>query len=472
MGTKLRNELTVKMNFIKKHFSSLICHTNSYNLNSDLSPINFVKWILPLFFLTASCLTPIYAVPFFASVPHINCPLNPNCTLEIEASLKVTVFDHFDSNWWNGFNWIKLVFFIGFAVSHFSVGFLGDYFGKWNVFKFLVKTLILASLLTSLTNNIFIFSILWFVIAYCSTASYPLVVCTVLETVDSVFDSFRYRILIGIIFQMSWTTGMLVICSTITLLYFVSKKTVWKSKICQEVTKYDTQEEFSFSQFSQTMKFSYINILVLSLTWFNLGYNYYGIMNTWRFLSRHGKIFQQNILGSLLALLAKILALMVCISVKRKRLPLCIFQLLTSVIYVCLVWFDSEDFYQDMDYQINSPSVKYVFLVHLSALLEAAAFALIWVITPECFPKRYRTTCVGFCSGFARIGAITGIVFSEFNILFLNAPVLLLARALAFLSSILVPFLPEMTKHKMPETYQDIQKVQFPREESDSRSPT
>ena len=187
-----------------------------------------------------------------------------------------------------------------------------------------------------------------------------------------------------------WLTVMLVICSTITLLYFVSKKIVWKSKICQEVTKYDTQEEFSISQFSQSMKFSYINILVLSLTWFNLGYNYYGIMNTWRFLSRHGKIFQQNILGSLLALLAKILALMVCISVKRKRLPLCIFQLLTSVIYVCLVHFDNEDFYQDMDYQINSPSVKYVFLVHLSALLEAAAFALIWVITPECFPKRYR----------------------------------------------------------------------------------
>ena len=256
-------------------------------------------------------------------------------------------------------------------------------------------------------DNIFIFSILWFVIAYCSTASYPLVVCTVLVTVDSVFDSFRYRILIGIIFQMSWTTGrlycnlvvylcndwltvMLVNCSTITLLYFVSKKSVWKSQICQEVTKYDTQEEFSISQLSQTLKFSYINILVLSLTWFNLGYNYYGVMNTWRFLSRHGKIFQQNILGSLLALLAKILALMVCISVKRKRLPLCVFQLLTSVIYVCLVWFDSEDFYQDMDYQINSPSVKYVFLVHLSALLEAAAFALIWVITPECFPKRYR----------------------------------------------------------------------------------
>ena len=150
--TKLRNGLTVKMNFIKKYFSKLICHSNSYNLNSDLSPRNFVKWILPLFFLTASCLTPIYTVPFFASVPHINCPLNPNCTLEIEASLKVTVFDHFDNNWWNGFNWIKLVFFIGFAVSHFSVGFLGDYFGKWNVFKFLVKTLILASMLTSLTS--------------------------------------------------------------------------------------------------------------------------------------------------------------------------------------------------------------------------------------------------------------------------------------------------------------------------------
>ena len=47
-----------------------------------------------------------------------------------------------------------------------------------------------------------------------------------------------------------------------------------------------------------------------------------------------------------------------------------------------------------------------------------------------------------------------------------------LAGALAFLSSILVPCLPEMIKHKMPETYQDIQKVQFPREENDLSSPT
>merc|ERR1711963_858447 len=61
-----------------------------------------------------------------------------------------------------------------------------------------------------------------------------------------------------------------------------------------------------------------------------------------------------------------------------------------------------------------------------------------------------------------RIGAITGIILGDYNLFHLFTPVLILAGTLALFSSILVPFLPDMTKQKMAKTYQDIQKVQFP----------
>ena len=73
----------------------------------------------------------------------------------------------------------------------------------------------------------------------------------------------------------------------------------------------------------------------------------------------------------------------------------------------------------------------------------------------------FRTGFVGLCSGVARIGAITGIILGDYNLFHLFAPVLILVGTLALFSSLLVPFLPDMTKHKMAKTYQDIQKVQF-----------
>ena len=56
---------------------------------------------------------------------------------------------------------------------------------------------------------------------------------------------------------------------------------------------------------------------------------------------------------------------------------------------------------------------------------------------------------------------MTGIIFGDYNLFHLCAPVLIFAGTLALFSSILVPFLPDMTKQKMAMTNQDIQKVQF-----------
>ena len=57
---------------------------------------------------------------------------------------------------------------------------------------------------------------------------------------------------------------------------------------------------------------------------------------------------------------------------------------------------------------------------------------------------------------------MTGIILGDYNLFHLCAPVLIFAGTLALFSSILVPFLPDMTKQKMAMTNQDIQEVQFP----------
>ena len=49
-----------------------------------------------------------------------------------------------------------------------------------------------------------------------------------------------------------------------------------------------------------------------------------------------------------------------------------------------------------------------------------------------------------------------GISFGEFDVLHRYEPTMILAAALSILSAVLLPILPEMTKRKMPDTYEDI----------------
>ena len=76
-----------------------------------------------------------------------------------------------------------------------------------------------------------------------------------------------------------------------------------------------------------------------------------------------------------------------------------------------------------------------------------------------------RTSFVGICSGMARIGAIIGIIFGEYDMFHFLKPVLVFAGTLSIISAMLITFLPETTKSKMPETYQDIQMIKIPKKD-------
>ena len=126
----------------------------------------------------------------------------------------------------------------------------------------------------------------------------------------------------------------------------------------------------------------FMNILVLKLTFFTLGYNCYGIMNGWKGISIHQKVFEHNILAVVLGWIGKIGAFVVCYITKRKCLPLMILQIFTAICYFIL---------PSVEFDPNQPfGLGMMFVIHVSRFFNMTSFALVWTIAPETFPKKYR----------------------------------------------------------------------------------
>ena len=54
------------------------------------------------------------------------------------------------------------------------------------------------------------------------------------------------------------------------------------------------------------------------------------------------EIFEHKILSSLLAFVTKLQPLVLCYSVKLKRLPLSVLQAFTAIFYLCLLFFNGD----------------------------------------------------------------------------------------------------------------------------------
>ena len=82
--------------------------------------------------------------------------------------------------------------------------------------------------------------------------------------------------------------------------------------------------------------------LVLSFTWFVIGFNYYGLLHSWCKISNAHKKFENDCLSAMLGFMAEILALLVCFIVKRKRLPLTILQIFSAITYFIMTSIDLD----------------------------------------------------------------------------------------------------------------------------------
>ena len=140
------------------------------------------------------------------------------------------------------------------------------------------------------SDNIYIFSFLWFVIAYFSTASYLLLSGPILETADRVTSEWKWRLIIGCFFQMSWTVGrlfcnfvvfvsqswvsvILVLIVILLLVYFIFDDNIWDEDFIKNVEEQNLDQNGFFTDLNAN-KTLYLNMMVLSVTWFTLGWEY------------------------------------------------------------------------------------------------------------------------------------------------------------------------------------------------------
>ena len=105
----------------------------------------------------------------------------------------------------------------------------------------------------------------------------------------------RLFVLLTVYICNEWTTVLAIIISVIAIMFFTLKDNVWNSDI---VKNYNNQVKTgSFEGLIKECKSNFVHIIVLSLAWFTLGYNYYGRMNTWRNVSSNGMFSEKRPMG-------------------------------------------------------------------------------------------------------------------------------------------------------------------------------
>ena len=364
---------------------------------------NLLQWIALNSLLSAASWAHVYTFRLFATnAQKLKNPLNITLYELVESDDVYPKCDKPEDNLC-GLVWVKLVFFIGFGFSQYSMGFLADKFGPYQVLKIVIKLLIMSGIAATLSSNIYVFCTMWFMVAYTCTAVFLLSISQVLEQLDEKTNSWKWRLFIGSSYQMSWILGrcmshfiiyilndwvdvMLTVTLILTCLLFALEKQIWTKEFT-----YRQRYSNPVKALVKTKGSNVLNIILLSLTWFVLGFNYYGNMNNFdNNVADSNKTFEHFLLQTLLAIVAKMLALFICLFVHRKCFPMTFIQVMLAITYFVLLAYDPEHIDKTETNSLFSPVNILMFLTHLTTFWVSASFELIWIITPETFPREYR----------------------------------------------------------------------------------
>ena len=190
----------------------------------------------------------------------------------------------------------------------------------------------------------------------------------------------RLLVILAVYVSNDWITVLVILISAITLTFFLLKNKIWSSKIVKNHNIHQGAKIVSFGGQMKNCYSNYTSISVLSLTWFTLGYNYYGLMNSWK------NLFAHSALSNFLGLFGKVMAFIICLCVRRKILPTVILQIVTGGCYLALIFLTVPK----ENGKVDPTSVITIFIVHITNFINSAVFSLVWCITPETFPKNYR----------------------------------------------------------------------------------
>ena len=453
-------------------------------------------WLLASSVLVTACLTHTYAAPFLAYEPERVHPCVSNASKAF-SPLATTLYHDFDPEAYDRYHdldeeenceevsdahhnyyhhdeeslccmmSLKMVFMAGYAFGQIGVALVSDQLlSQWTCLRALIKTLILSGMMCSIATNVYFFAVSWFFVAFTASSNFLIIGTHLLERLEERQVQWKSRFLAGLLFQLNWTlsrflagfivyfsnhwmTVMVIMTLIISAAYFGLEGLIWN----EETRSEPRVKPIFLWPMAKTF-------LSLTFCWFTICLNFYGILHSWCKISPSRKKFEHDVLSTLLGLVAEGLACILCLGVRRKGLPLFVLQLFSAICYFCMNCIELEDKRED-DNDLNWPlqgSHAIIYVAHINIFLETAAFALLWLLTLEAFPRNLRLVAVGLCSGFGKLGAIAGVVLGEYKHLHLNKGVIVTAGALTLSSAFVLTRIPDYTRREtLPKNVEELQ---------------
>jgi len=187
---------------------------------------------------------------------------------------------------------------------------------------------------------------------------------------------------------------------------------------------------------------------IMYFNWFTTAFIMYGLALSWQNLT--GGLFLNFIIGTILDFPAKTLAMVLANKVGRKY-PYAIGSTTTGVMFM-LTLFIERDVYPS-----NWPIVV---LALIGNFCTTMCFAILYMYTGELMPTTVRAAGVGSSSMVSKIGGTLSTTVAALADIHPAIPTLIFT-VMAIFSGFMTLFLPETRGRKMPESFEDIEKVEI-----------
>merc|ERR1719422_2193726 len=191
-----------------------------------------------------------------------------------------------------------------------------------------------------------------------------------------------------------------------------------------------------------------IHTLIMYFNWFTTAFIMYGLALSWQQLT--GGLFLNFIIGTILDFPAKTLAMVLAGKVGRKY-PYACGSTTTGIMFL-ITLFIKRDYYPS-----NWPIVV---LALIGNFCTTMCFAILYMYTGELMPTTVRAAGVGSSSLVSKLGGTLSTTVAALADIHPAIPTLIFT-VMAITSGFLTLFLPETRGRKMPESFDDVERLQI-----------
>merc|ERR1712241_295072 len=191
-----------------------------------------------------------------------------------------------------------------------------------------------------------------------------------------------------------------------------------------------------------------IQVLIMYFNWFTTAFIMYGLALSWQNLT--GGLFLNFIIGTILDFPAKTLAMFLAQNVGRKY-PYACGSTTTGIMFLITVFIPRDV------YPSNWPIVV---LALIGNFCTTMCFAILYMYTGELMPTTVRAAGVGSSSLVSKLGGTLSTTVAALADIHPVIPTLIFT-VMAITSGFLTLFLPETRGKKMPESFEDVERVQI-----------